>query len=157
MTVSTRRAALGAILAAPLASVPAVALTATVRSDLPDDEARFLALAPRMIALLNEYDRLWLLKDEPYAAWEKARLKVHGRKWKHQSENLPEWHAYIAARRPADAIDSVLEELYEPFAHVRFVSFEAIMLRHRYGMTFSWAEDDALDDMTALWRARACA
>lgn len=152
-TASTRRAALGAILVAPLASVPAVALTANIRSVLPDDEARFLALAPRMIALLNEYDRLRLLWKEPYAAWEKARGR--GR-WKPEHESLPEWSTYLELRQPADEIDGILEALYEPFAQVRFISFEAIMLRHRYGMTFSWAEDDALDDMTALWRARAC-
>ena len=54
MTASTRRAALGAILAVPLASVPAVAALPR----LPDHEARFLAIGPQLVSLLDEYDRL---------------------------------------------------------------------------------------------------
>lgn len=153
MAASTRRAALGAILAAPLASMPAVAATSTVSGD----EARFLALAPRLIALLDEYDRLWLLKDEPYATWEAAREKRFGQSYRRETEETPEYHAYIEARRPADELDAILEELYEPFQDIRLVTIEAIMLRHRYGMTFETFRDDVLEDLDAIWRARACA
>jgi hypothetical protein len=153
MKASTRRATLGAILAAPLASVPVVAEISYVS----DHEARFLALAPRIVSLCDEHDRIWPGCKELYAAWEVARVKMWGQTWHVQTERLPEWHAYIEARKPADEIDRIMEDRYEPFHDVRFVSFDAIKLRHRWGMTFDWICDDVSDDLDALWGARPCA
>ncbi|WP_419829867.1 hypothetical protein [Methylobacterium sp.] len=156
MSASTRRAAIGAILAAPLASVPVVALTANIPSDLSDLEARFIALAPRLVPLLDEYDRLRLLWNEPYAAWEKAR-ETGKRHWKPSDEKLPEYQTYLKVREPADEIDRICEQMYDPYHDLRLVSFEAIKLRHRFGMTFDWARDDLLDDLDAIWGREACA
>lgn len=153
MSVSTRRAALGAILAAPMASVPVAAALST----LSGDEARFLALAPRIVPMLDRFDRIWAAAHEFYEAWDAAQKKLNTDKWTEKSEHLPEWHAYVAARAPSDEIDEAFAELYQPFEDVRFVSFEAIMLRFRIGMSFDHLSDDASDDMEALWRARGCA
>lgn len=79
MRASTRRAALGAILTAPLASVPAVALTANVRSDVPDHEARFLALVP------------WLKVVVPPAEEAKARAKAVAAKAEAEAGEHPGW------------------------------------------------------------------
>ncbi|MCJ2061023.1 hypothetical protein MKL09_31455 [Methylobacterium sp. J-048] len=149
----SRPAALGAILAAPLTGGVVMALPSGPKN-LPDHEAQFLAVAPRMVALLDEYDRLWALSHEPYAIYEQARGR--GR-YKPEHEKLPEWFAYIEARRPADDLDAILEEMYEPYRDLRLVSFEAIKLRHRYGMTFDWARDDLLEDLDAIWGRKPCA
>ena len=153
MTASTRRASLGAILAAPITGEAVMALPSDP-GNLPDQEAQFLALAPCMVALLDEYDRLGALSHEPYAVYEQAR---GGGFYKAEHEKLPEWFAYIEARRPADEIDAILEEMYETYRDLRLVSFEAIKLRHRYGMTFDWARDDLLEDLDAIWGRKPCA
>ncbi|MGX9982942.1 hypothetical protein [Methylobacterium fujisawaense] len=151
MTASTRRAALGAILAAPLASAPAIAST----SALSDDEVRFVALGPQIVPMLDEYDRIWEAKAPFYEAWSKASEKIRGPS--NGSEEIPEWHAYVESRRPADEIDNSLDEMLMPFEGIRFVSFEAIMLRHRIAMTFDYRADDVEADVRAYWEARACA
>ena len=150
MSASTRRAALGAILVAPLASVPAVSAA------LPAEETRFIALAPRMVPMMDEYDRLRLLWSEPFAAYEKARKRT-GNPWERHDENLPEWQTYVKVREPADELDRILEEMYAPYRDMRLVSFEAIKLRHRFGMTFDWARDDLLEDLDAIWGRKPCA
>ncbi|MCJ2070896.1 hypothetical protein MKK75_19230 [Methylobacterium sp. J-030] len=57
MTASTRRAALGALLAAPLASVPAVAAVSPLGGGLPDHEVQFLALIPQLRKLVLPIER----------------------------------------------------------------------------------------------------
>ena len=149
VTRSTRRAALGAILAVPLASMPVVAAP----DSLSDDEVRFLALAPRLVPLLIEYDRVWAASKPYYEAYRKAADAAYNC-GKHDATDLPEWHAYGESRERADEIDAIAEELYQPFWNVRFVSFEAILLRHRFAMAFDWAEEGAREDLTALWQER---
>ncbi|WP_267356480.1 MULTISPECIES: hypothetical protein [unclassified Methylobacterium] len=146
MTASTRRAALGAILAAPLASVPAVA----VAPHLPDHEARLLAIGPQLVSLLDEYDRLWALVHPYYEAWEQASERFPIPRWQH-AERLPEWAAYLAARRPADAVNDRIEALYSPDDEP-MTTLPAILLRLRYAMTFDAFVDDALDELRELWR-----
>lgn len=152
MTASTRRAALGAILAAPLASLPVMAAASAVTAV----EARFLALAPRVVPLLDEYDRLWEASRPFYEAYRQV-ADVRWRAGMQDTHDGPEWRAYEESRRRADEIDDILLGLYEPFRDERFVGFEAILLRHRFAMTFDWADDGAMGDLTALWEARRCA
>ncbi|MGU3387737.1 hypothetical protein ACLBYG_24740 [Methylobacterium sp. D53M] len=146
---STRRAALGAILSAPLASVPAAAA-------MGSDEARFLASAPRIVALLEEYDRLWAISAPLYELYSEASnaLRSGGFEDRHET---PEWFAYIESRRGADEIDNALNELFLSFRGIRFRSPEAILLRHRYALTFEWEEDQAAADVRAYWDAQTCA
>lgn len=147
MSASTRRAALRAILAAPLASVPAVAAAFA----LPDDEACFLAIGPRLVRLLDEHDRLWPAAHERYEAWNRARDRFPIPHWP-AAEALPEWHAYLAARRPSDAVNDAIEALYEPFAEMVLTTLPAILLRVRYALTFDAFAEDAMDDLRELWR-----
>lgn len=149
MTASTRRAALGAILAAPLASLPAIAA-------LGSDETRFLASASRIVAMLNEYDRLWAASRPFYEAWLKAAEHLIGDRYL-ERDTIPEWGTYCESRRAADEIDAELYDLHESFEGVQFQSADAIMLRHRIALTFDWAEQDAGDNVKAYWEARQCA
>lgn len=148
---TSRRAALGAILSAPLASVPVFA--AASHNDL---EAQFLAQFGRLVPMCDEYDRIWSLSREPYEQWCQDR-KATGKPWADEHEELPSYHSYCAARQPADDIDSLMVELYQPFDGVRFTSLDAILLRVRLGMTFEWLEHEVLDDLTALWHAKVTA
>lgn len=153
MTASTRRAALGAILAAPLASVPAVAALAP----LPDHEARLIANGPELVRLLDEYDRLWGPVHAYYEAWERASERFPVPRWQ-SAEKLPEWGAYLAARAPADDVNDRIEALYSPDTRQRMTTLPAILLRLRYALTFENAVDDALDDLREVWaRQPLCA
>ncbi|MGU3422314.1 hypothetical protein [Methylobacterium sp. D54C] len=147
---STRRAALGAILAAPLASVPSVAAEAI----LPDHEARFLAIAPQLVAMLDEYDRLASHYKAAYEAWSQARRDFVIPQWP-EAEKLPEWRAYIVAREPADALFVRIEELYDPTEESdaqAFTTLPAIMARLRYALTFEEWTDEAMADVREYLR-----
>lgn len=147
MSASTRRAAFGAILAAPLASVPAAAVP------LSDLELRLLAIGPRLVALLDEFDQLWPDHESAFEAYQLAA--EHLCYSQHAARQaLPEWAAYIEARRPADAVHELIDVLYEPFINKPMRSFEAIMLKHRYGMTYEAFREDALFDLDRLWAER---
>jgi hypothetical protein len=146
---TSRRAALGAILAAPLTSVPAVAA-------LGSDETRFLASASSVVARLDEYDRLWAESQPFHEAWFKAAEHLIGERYL-ERDTIPEWGIYCESRRVADEIDAELYDLHESYSGVRFQSLDAIMLRHRFALTFEWAEQDAADDVKAYWEARTCA
>ena len=122
---------------------------------LSSDEVRFLALGPQIVPMLDEYDRLWEAKTPFYEAWEKASEKIRGPS--NGCEEIPEWHAYVESRRVADDIDNYLDGLLVPFDGVRFVSVEAIMLRHRIALTFEYRADDVEADVRAYWEARTCA
>lgn len=143
---STRRAALGAILTVPLASVPVIA----AQAGLPDHEARFLAIAPQLVALLDEYDTLsdW---TEAYEAWVKARRGLSEPDWL-EAEKLPEWQAYMNARDPADAVADRIEALYSPEISDTFTTLPAILVRLRYAMTFDNWTDEALGDLREYMR-----
>ncbi|MCJ2048540.1 hypothetical protein [Methylobacterium sp. J-070] len=147
MTASTRRAALGAILAAPLASVPAVAAL----SHLPGQESRFIAIGPQLVQLLDEYDRLWAPVRSYYEAWERAAERFPIPRWQ-LAEKLPEWGAYLAAREPADAVNDRLVSLYEPFEDEPMTTLPAILLRLRYALTFDAFAEDAMDELREHWR-----
>ena len=165
MTASTRRAALGAIFATPLASVTAVALTGEIASDLPDHEARFLALAPAPLPKLVEYDRLWAESTELYSVAERAHPHPDPRVFdldalKESARRLvaaPEWIAYLDARRPADDLDSDIDETVAPFMDLAMVSLSAILLKYRIGMTLPQYEDDAISDLSRLAKEVLCA
>ncbi|KAA0122248.1 hypothetical protein CIW48_19860 [Methylobacterium sp. P1-11] len=144
---TSRRAALGAILAAPLASVPVIA----AQSVLPDHEARLLAIGPQLVALLDEYDRLKPQWVEAYEAWSKARQHFAIPQWP-EAEKLPEWQAYCLARVPADAVNDRIEELYSPCDAEPCNTLPAIMLRFRYAMTFEEWIDEAMADLREYMR-----
>lgn len=154
MTASTRRAALGALLALPAASLPAIAES----PDVSVAEAQLLAIGPQLVRLLNEYDRRWAPVDACFQVWEAAcgRLRAAGR-WK-EREDIPEWKAYLAAREPVDEVGDVVEALFEPFQDTPLTTLPAVLLRYRYAMTFDAFRDDALADLDRLWReGKLCA
>lgn len=150
MSASTRRAALGAILVAPFTGGAVMALPSGSGS-LPDDEARFLAIGPQLVRLLDEYDRLWEPSHAAYEAWQAAGKHLPFPRWP-AMEALPEWKVYCAVRQPADDLNEVLKALYEPFEDLLLTSLPAVLLRCRYAATFDTYQDEALADIARLWR-----
>ena len=150
MTASTRRAALGAILAAPLTGGAVMALPSGSAS-LPDDEARFLVIGPQLVKLLDEYDRLWEPSHAAYEAWQAAGRHLPIPRWP-AMEALPEWKVYCDVRQPADDLNEVLKALYEPFEDLHLTSLPAVLLRCRYAATFETYQEEALADIARLWR-----
>ncbi|MDP4006924.1 hypothetical protein [Methylobacterium sp. NEAU K] len=159
---STRRAALGAILAAPLASVPAVA---AVPHDLPEHQVRFLALAPTLLPVLTEYDRLWAEATRLYGIAEAAHPRPEPRIFSFDAlteadRNIvitPVWRVYLTTRRPADDLDNRLEAIVSPFMDEPMLSLPAILLKHRIGITLGHYEDDAMGDIGRLTKEVLCA
>lgn len=144
---TSRRAALGAILAAPLASVPAVAAPAA----LPDYEVRLIALGPQLIALCDELDRLWPASHETYAAWSKASQKFPTPCWE-KAELLPEWQDYLDTREPLDAVDDQIDQLVGSFIREPMQSLPGITLRLRYAASYEGEEAGALADLCEYLR-----
>ncbi|MCJ2049324.1 hypothetical protein [Methylobacterium sp. J-070] len=149
VTPSTRRAALGAILAAPLASVPVVA-NFPDSGKLPDDEARFLAIGPQLVQLLNEYDRLWAVAKTAHADWWKAGEHLPSPRWP-AMESLPEWKVYSDLVEPAEKVGDAIRALYEPFDGLHLTSLRAVLLRCRWAASFG-CEEEAMADIVRLWR-----
>lgn len=139
-SLSRRRLVTG-LAAAPLVGLP----ISTRAASLSTVEADFLALAPKRVPMLDEYDRLR----------EAAMKAVPPHPWS-RMEALPGWKAYLEARRPADTLEDRIEALVEPFFDAPFGSLDAILLRHRYGMSFEAFDDHALRDLDRLW-GRPCA
>jgi hypothetical protein len=79
MIASTRRATLGAILAAPLASVPAVANVSHAVETLPEREAEFLGLAPSILPLARAFNAASLEVHRLYEAANEAAGPYPGR------------------------------------------------------------------------------
>ena len=164
MTASTRRAALGAILAAPLTGGVVMALPSDSTS-LPDYEARFLALAPTLLPKLTELDRVCAEATRLYSVAEAAHphpdpriFDLESLKEAHERVVLtPEWQAYLTARVPADALDNQLDGTVSPFMELPMVSLPAILLKHRIGMTLGQYEDDAQSDISRLAQEVLCA
>lgn len=150
MSASTRRAALGAILAAPFTGGAVMALPSG-SEPLPDDEARFLAIGPQLVKLLDEYDRLWEPSHAAYEAWQAAGRHLPIPRWP-AMEALPEWKVYCDVRQPADELNEVLKALYEPFEDTHLTSLPAVLLRCRYAATFDTYQEEALADIARLWR-----
>jgi hypothetical protein len=159
MAASTRRAALGAILAAPLTGGAVMALpSAPVK--LRDHEAQFLVLVPTLLPKLVEYDRLWAEATRLYSVAEQAHPHPDPRVFnlealKEADRKLvatPEWVAYLVARRPADDPDADIDETVAPFMDLPMVS----LLKHRIGMTLGQYEDDARDDIDRLAKEALC-
>lgn len=146
MAASTRRAALGAILSAPLASLPAVAVLKTV----PEGEVRFLAIGPQLVKLLDEYDRRRALALEAHAIWWKAGEHLPVPKWP-AMESLPEWKVYSFLADYAEEIGEPARALYAPFDGMQLTSLKAVLLRCRCASSFD-LEDEAMADIRRLWR-----
>ncbi|WP_232631388.1 hypothetical protein [Methylobacterium sp. Leaf118] len=146
-SLSRRRLVTG-LAAAPLVGLP----ISTRAASLSTVEADFLALAPKLVPMLDEYDRLM---EAAGLLYEAAMKVMPAHPWS-RMEASPGWQAYLEARRPADALDDRIEALVEPFFDAPFGSLDAILLRHRYGMSFEAWEDHALRDLGRLW-GRPCA
>jgi hypothetical protein len=163
MTASTRRAALGAILAAPLTGGTVMALPSASTS-LSDHEARFLALAPTLLPKLTEFDRLWeessRLYDEARQAHPRPDPEIFDLAAQEGAPKsikvTPEWQAYLASREPTDELDSQLDAVLLPFMDEPMVSFPAILLKCRIGMSLRQYQDDAVGDLERLAKEVLC-
>jgi hypothetical protein len=150
----SRRGFLRGLATLPLVGSAAVASKPAVSAE----ERQLLAVGPRLVRLLDEYDQLWGPHRPFYEAWEAACERLPANSSIADRQAIPEWATYIAARRPADEIGEELEALFEPFNDVPLTTFEGILLRHRYGMTFGAWREDALEDLDRIWRGdKGCA
>lgn len=150
---SSRRGMILGLAALPLAGGAKIAAEI-----LPDFEAQFLSLRSELLPLLAEHDRLWAVSHglydvayaarPPLAAWQydiAAREKDNAAR-----DALPEWRAYLDARRPADAICEHVDAIVAPFMDLRMQTLPAILFKHRIGKTLTHYEDDASTDLDAL-------
>ncbi|MDV2988166.1 UNVERIFIED_CONTAM: hypothetical protein Q9R58_28085 [Methylobacteriaceae bacterium AG10] len=144
----SRRGLITGLALSPLTALPAVAAV----PPLPPHEAGFVAQGETLVALLEEYDRLWAHVHPSYEAAERAHPH---RPWNFL-EASPEIRAYLETRAPADAVETRIFEIVEPLYGLPLTSLPAILLRHRVGMTFEQCREDALDDLDRLW-GRPCA
>ncbi|MCJ2120648.1 hypothetical protein MKK65_29520 [Methylobacterium sp. J-001] len=132
---------------------------------LSDREAQFVALTPSLLVKLVEFDRLWAessrLYDEARQAHPRPDPEIFGSAaQKGAAEAIgttPEWQAYLASREPTDELDSQLDAVLLPFMDEPMVSFPAILLKCRIGMSLRQYQDDAVGDLERLAKEVLCA
>ncbi|GJE77257.1 hypothetical protein [Methylorubrum suomiense] len=160
MSRTTRRIALGAILAVPFAPVPAMAAP-----NLSKQEREFIALVPWLQSVVPEAEEAAQLKHTLYeAAMEKA-----GR-WRHD-ETTTEHHArlrrveraqrengYNQAWERMTALEEPIGDATRELMGYPMTTPTAIAWKARLAILFDCWHEEALDDMAALvGRARQCA
>ena len=158
---STRRAALGAILSAPLASVPAIA----AQPSLPDYEAQFLALLPQLRKLLPPFERAKAYMATLYEDGDRQAGEHPG--WGDRKVAIAWVDRAIAARKRngySEAWDSVnrhsakIDELVSEFMDQRMTTLPAIAWKARIADALDCWEEEAGSDLTAWAREDgACA
>ena len=165
MTASTRRAALGAILAAPLASAPAVALTGNASSDVPDHEARFLALVPRLRALVPPLERAKAYMSTLYALGDRQAGDHPGwgdwkvaSAWADRATAARKRNGYSEAWDAVNRHSAKIDELVSEFMDQRMTTLSAIAWKARLADALDCWEDEAGSDLAAWAREdEACA
>ncbi|WP_267428069.1 hypothetical protein [Methylobacterium sp. GC_Met_2] len=145
MSASTRRAALGAILAAPLASVPVVAAIPPAAY-----EADFIALMIAATPTLREHDRLWKIACALYRDVERE-FPWGGGRWQLR-EASEVWAAYDTAWQAASAVHLELEDTFERFQGRPMVTERGVLMKMRLGRTLDGLfEDDSWHDLARLF------
>lgn len=156
MTASTRRTALSALLALPALASPA--------ASLPEREAQFLALAPKILPLaqaLNsaglEAHRLYDAADEaagPYPGRDNDRAH---RAWIRRSHALRDINGYHEAWAAMNAADAALAPLVEGFDEVEMTTMPAILLKAMLVDLGDWWKDSVVADLQRYAEAQLCA
>ena len=156
MSASTRRAALGAILAAPLASVP-VAATVSPRGDnLPEHEVRFLALIPQLRVLAPPLERAKVFVHALYEdgdrragehpTWERPQA---ARAWVERAKAIRDRNGYSEAWEAWNNHAMKLENLVAEFMVLRMTTLPAIAWKARIADLLDSWEEQAGSDLSA--------
>jgi hypothetical protein len=135
-----------------LAVLPSLTVVATAAAS-PD--APLLDLAPRLVPLLDRYDRLWAAQGGTYEAGiaEVQRATRRGASWGEAQSASPLWRKYMSARAPADRIGDIIDPLIEPLWDHRAVTVPGLLLKARIAATFDSWEGDVFDDVRAMVKA----
>jgi len=164
MTASTRRAALGAILAAPLASVSVAATAPHSGAPLPEREAKFLALAPRILPLARTLNAAGLEAHRRYEAAEEAAGPFPGldsdrahRAWIERSHAVRDINGYHEAWAAMNAADVALTPLVDGFDEVEMTTMSAILLKAMLIDLGDWWRESVIADLQRYAEAQLCA
>ncbi len=132
-------------------------LSAPVEEVNPD--AAFLALAPTLLPMLDEFDRLWAAASDIHkrslsALGGAPDFAVVGRAaaddWDKRLHASDDWSRYLAARKPADALDERIETMIAEHMEVPARTLEGLLLKRRIGRTFDQYKECATDDLDRL-------
>lgn len=158
---STRRGALGALLALPAASLPAIA---GAQAGLSEQEAHFLALAPKILPLaaaLNaaslEVHRLYEAAGEaagPYPGRDNQRAH---RAWVERGRVGRDANGYHDAWAVMNAADNALTTLVDGFDTVEMTTLPAILLKALLADLGEWWRESVVDDLQRYAEAQLCA
>ena len=142
--IRNRRALLCGLATLPALTVPAMAAS--------NPDAAFLALAPRLLPMLDRYDELWADSCPTYEPGiAEVRKLVHGGlSWTEAEAASPLYQVYVAARAPADELDNIIDEMVCPFMDVPVTTLRGLLLKTRIGLSLKHYEDDAADDLRKL-------
>lgn len=161
MSAATRRAALGAILAAPLASVPAQAVTRS----LPDHEARFLALIPQLRKILPPLERakaymreLYDLGDDAAGGYPNGGSPSDRKAWADRAHAARRDNGYPEAWDAVNLYSAKIDPLVGEFMDQRMTTLPAIAWKARLAEALDCWEEEAGSDLAAWAREdEACA
>ncbi|MEH3118872.1 MAG: hypothetical protein PGN25_15105 [Methylorubrum populi] len=122
-------------------------------------DAAFLALAPTLLPMLDEFDRLWAIASDAHARAIAALggepdYHVVGRaaadEWDDRLHTSRGWFDYIEARKPADALGARIQALVAAHMEVPVRTLDGLLLKHHIGRSFTQYEDIATSDLNLM-------
>ncbi|MCJ2070660.1 hypothetical protein MKK75_17995 [Methylobacterium sp. J-030] len=159
---STRRAALGAILAAPLTSMPAAAWTAETGSDLPDHEVQFLALIPQLRTLVPPIEHAKASARALYEHGDRSAGEHPGwgdppaaKAWRLRAEAARDRNGYHEAWEAWAKLTDAVDKLVTDFMTERMTTLPAISWKARVADLLDCWEEQAGYDLAAWAREDA--
>lgn len=159
-TRSTRRAALGAILAVPFVPVPAIAAP-----DLSKQEREFIALVPWLQAVVPAAEEagrkmsfLWNAAVEEAGPWRHDATGLEQLQRRERLEEAKVRNGYHAAWRRMVDLQEPISDSVRTLMGYPMTTPTAVAWKARLSILLDCWQEEALDDMAALvGRARTCA
>lgn len=158
--------------AAPHKSVVTVTTAAAAkapRSVLKAPDAALLALAPKLLPMLDALDTAWAAAHASYEAsqgafgecpdWEVVGMAAVD-DWRKRWENSPEFRAYRKVRRPADKLDTAIAKMVAKHMDVPAQTLDGLLLKQRIARSLKhYGEEPAVvvGDLDKLLTARLAA
>ena len=152
-----RRGFLRALAAIPLTGAIMGATSEAGAADLPEYEARFLALAPWLAEVVPPAERARWTARQLYEEGERAAGEhpgwsvpkvAHG--WFKAAQAIRASNGYMAAAEFADELARPIVEAYAEFRHAHMTTIPAIAWKARLSLLLDESDDSILADMAAL-------
>lgn len=154
-------------IATSLSSNPnfAASFSQAIREPAPpkSPDADFLALAPKLLPMLDAFDRHWSQSKMMFAKVDAifgenyTGSSLEGAsKWAAQRGQSPEYQRYLEARQLAGDLEQAIEAMVDPFMGLPALTLDGLLLKRRVAQTLTqYSGDDSIcQDLDGLLASR---